>query len=55
MTRFTETQIDLAAETTEDEGYQAPEIQSAGSAVKLVQGHSFLSGYDWCEHGLYTC
>lgn len=32
--------------------YRAPVLRSAGSAVKLVQGASFLSGYD-CFYGLY--
>ena len=36
-------------------GYRAPELRSAGSAVKLVQGYSWMSGYDMCGHGIYEC
>jgi hypothetical protein len=35
--------------------YRAPALHRAGSAVELVQGYSFMSGYDMCGHGIYEC
>lgn len=47
--------VETRLEADEAATYQAPALRRAGSAVELVQGHSFLSGYDWCHNGLYTC
>ena len=50
-----ETAAEPRTDRTDDVTYEAPVLRRAGSAVELVQGHSFLSGYDWCQNGLYTC
>lgn len=47
--------IETADQNAGEIGYQAPQLRSAGSAVKLVQGYSWMSGYDMCGHGIYEC
>ena len=53
--KINETTTETGGEQSEAVTYEAPTLRRAGSAVELVQGHSFLSGYDWCQNGLYTC
>jgi hypothetical protein len=47
--------VQTRAEAEETVTYQAPALRRAGSAVELVQGYSFISGYDMCGHGIYEC
>ena len=53
--KIEETKTETLSEKIEVATYETPVLRRAGSAVELVQGHSFLSGYDWCHNGLYTC
>ena len=41
-----------ADRTVAETAYRTPELRSAGSAVKLVQGASYAFGYD-CYYGAY--
>ncbi len=47
--------IETADQDAGETGYRTPELRSAGSAVQLVQGYSWMSGYDMCGHGIYEC
>ncbi len=47
--------VEVAEANAGANGYQAPALRSAGSAVKLVRGYSWMSGYDMCGHGIYEC
>ncbi len=53
--KINEANTEAQSEQIEAVAYEAPTLRRAGTAVDLVQGHSFLSGYDWCQNGLYTC
>ena len=46
---------DLDGKAGEDHGYRAPELRSAGSAVKMVQGVGEYNSYDQCGHASWGC